>query len=70
MYVEFAESVDKGSFIDENTELVRETQNTLTLKIKGDINAVIRRLGSCSISDIRITQASLEDIFMEYYEKE
>ncbi len=70
MYVEFAGSVNKEDFLDEHTDLVRETENTLTLKIKGDINAIIRRLGSYSINDIRITQASLEDIFMEYYEKE
>jgi ABC-2 type transport system ATP-binding protein len=70
MYVEFAEAVEKGDFVDENTELVSETDTSLTLKIKGDINTVIRRLGSHTISGIRISQASLEDIFMEYYEKE
>ena len=70
MYVEFTESVRKEDFLDEHTELVREAENALTLKVKGDINTLIRRLGSHTISDIRISQASLEDIFMEYYEKE
>ena len=70
LYVEFAEAVEKDHFVDENTELVSETDKSLTLRIKGDINTVIRRLGTHTISDIRITQASLEDIFMEYYEKE
>ena len=70
MYVEFAGPVKKEEFVGDDTGLVRETETTLTLKIKGDINKVIRRLGAHTISDIRITQASLEDIFMEYYEKE
>ncbi|MBT3272880.1 MAG: ABC transporter ATP-binding protein [Spirochaetales bacterium] len=70
MYVEFAEKIDTGRLLDDNSELVREDQHALTLKIKGDINRLIKQLGSHTITDIRITQASLEDIFMEYYEKE
>ena len=49
---------------------MREVANTFTLKVKGDINGLIKRLGSYTISEIRIAQASLEDIFLEYYEKE
>ena len=70
MYVAFTDPVIKEDFLDENTELVLEAENTLTLKIKGDVNAVIKRLGTYTVSDIRITQASLDDIFMEYYEKD
>ena len=70
MYVEFAEPVEKSDLLDENVELVREVANSFTLKVKGDINGLIRRLGSYTISEIRIAHASLEDIFMEYYEKE
>jgi len=70
MYVAFTDPVGKEDFLDENTELVLEAENTLTLKIKGDVNALIKRLGTYTVSDIRISQASLEDIFMEYYEKD
>lgn len=70
MFVEFSAPVKSEDFLDEHIELVRETESALTLKVKGDINTLIRRLGSHEISDIQISQASLEDIFMEYYEKD
>ena len=70
MYVEFANAIKKEDFLDANTELVHETGTSLTIKIKGDINSVIRRLGAYTVNDIRISQATLEDIFMEYYEKD
>jgi ABC-2 type transport system ATP-binding protein len=68
--VYFAGPVNKGEFLDENTELVREYTNGLILKVKGDVNPLIERLSRHSLRDIDISQASLEDIFMEYYEKE
>ncbi|MDO8880298.1 MAG: ABC transporter ATP-binding protein [Coriobacteriia bacterium] len=43
-----------------------ETQ--LTARVKGDaIDAVIKRLASVEISDLRISHASLEDVFLEFY---
>jgi len=70
VYVEFAEAVREEDFLDEHTELVRADEQALTLKVRGDINMLIKRLGAHTINDIRVSHASLEDIFMEYYEKE
>ncbi|HEC61073.1 MAG TPA: ABC transporter ATP-binding protein, partial [bacterium] len=65
----FAHPVNKDEFLDENTELVREYTNGLILRVKSDVNPLIKRLSRHTLRDINIAQASLEDIFMEYYEK-
>ena len=65
----FDHPVGGHEFRDENTEIVKELTNGLILKVKGDVNPLVRRLGDHSLVDIDISQASLEDIFMEFYEK-
>jgi ABC-2 type transport system ATP-binding protein len=35
---------------------------------KGDINAVLRRIGEVTVSDVTIEEPTLEEIFMHYYE--
>jgi ABC-2 type transport system ATP-binding protein len=35
---------------------------------KGDINAVMRKIGAATISDVTIEEPTLEEIFMHYYE--
>ena len=43
-------------------------ENALSARIKGDaVDAVIKRLATQRVSDIRIHQASLEDVFLEFY---
>ena len=45
---------------------VGETQ--LSARVKGDvIDAVIKRLASVEVADVHISQASLEDVFLEFY---
>ena len=65
----FNYKVNKDEFLVENTELVKELSNGLILKVKGDINPLIKKLSEYKLKDIDISQASLEDIFMEYYER-
>ncbi len=35
---------------------------------KGDINAVMRKIGETTVSDVTIEEPTLEEIFMHYYE--
>jgi ABC-2 type transport system ATP-binding protein len=35
---------------------------------KGDINAVMRKIGEMTVSDVAIEEPTLEEIFMHYYE--
>ena len=41
--------------------------STATLRVRGDINPIIKLLARQKIKDIQITHADLEDIFMEFY---
>ena len=41
--------------------------STATLRVRGDINPIIKLLARHKIKDIQITHADLEDIFMEFY---
>ncbi len=46
-----------------------ERQNgTSRFFYKGDINAVTRKLGAVTVSDVTIEEPTLEEIFMHYYE--
>ncbi len=64
---QFEQPVDKHEFLDENTELIKEFTAGLLLRVKGDINPALARLGKHRIAHIEISQPSLEDIFLEYY---
>lgn len=45
---------------------VGETQ--LSARVKGDaIDAVVKRLSTVAVADVHISQASLEDVFLEFY---
>ena len=63
----FDQPVNKDDLLDENTELAKEFTNGLMLRVKGDINPVVRKLSKYNLANIEITQPSLEEIFMEYY---
>ena len=69
VHANFTHPVKIDEFLAENTELVREYANGLILKVKGDVNPLIKQLSNHTLQDISIVPASLEDIFMEYYEK-
>ncbi|HZG55413.1 ABC transporter ATP-binding protein [Paenibacillus sp.] len=43
--------------------------NGVHLLYKGDIAALVRALGDLPLTDVRIEEPSLEEIFMHYYEK-
>ena len=69
VHANFTRPVNAEEFIAENTELVKEYANGLIIKVKGDVNPLISQLSNHTLQDISIAPASLEDIFMEYYEK-
>jgi ABC-2 type transport system ATP-binding protein len=68
--VTFAEPVDPG-FLDavpglDNVLAVSDT--VFSARAKGDVvDAVIKRIAERRVADLRIQQASLEDVFFEYY---
>jgi ABC-2 type transport system ATP-binding protein len=63
-----AQTVDPKMFEDKNTEVVSHTEGLVTLKVKGDINPIIKKLAQIQVKDLEIIHVSLEDIFLEFYE--
>lgn len=65
----FEGHIDKAVFELEGVTLVNSGEDFLELEVKGDINALVSRLSAYKLYDLQILHASLQDIFMEFYEK-
>ncbi len=68
--VDFAEPTDPAFLAEvpgvDNVAVVTPTR--LTGRVKGDaVDALLKRLAGRRVVDLRIQQASLEDVFLEYY---
>ena len=50
-----------------NVEMTHKVKNHIMLKVRGDLNPLLKFVGRHVIHDIEITHANLEDIFLEYY---
>jgi len=69
VYIRFADSFNRDDFLTDGIQITKESLDGFTLNVKGDINEVIKKLSNYKLRDIHITQASLEDIFLEFYKK-
>jgi ABC-2 type transport system ATP-binding protein len=47
---------------------VQSDNGTVSFFFKGDINAVLKKLGGLKLEDVTIEEPTLEEIFMHYYE--
>lgn len=58
-----------GSYFDmPGVTNLEQTDGAVSFFYKGDINAVTRKLGATTVSDVSIEEPTLEEIFMHYYE--
>ena len=60
--------IDMKIFNDPLFEIVEDAYPRLKLKVSGDINRFLDLLARIKVRDLLITHASLEEIFLEYYE--
>ncbi|PIP31205.1 multidrug ABC transporter ATP-binding protein [bacterium (Candidatus Howlettbacteria) CG23_combo_of_CG06-09_8_20_14_all_37_9] len=65
----FDGKMKRSDFELDGTEVSKESPESLTLRIKGDINPVISKLHNYKLKDLEVSHATLEDIFMTYYER-
>jgi ABC-2 type transport system ATP-binding protein len=47
---------------------VQSEDGTVSFFFKGDINAVVKKIGGLKLDDVAIEEPTLEEIFMHYYE--
>ncbi len=63
-----ADGLDQVSFDLPGVTNLQKEDGTLQFFFKGDINAVLQKLGSIQVADLTIEEPTLEEIFMHYYE--
>jgi ABC-2 type transport system ATP-binding protein len=63
-----ADDLDAGHFGLPGVTNLQHSNGVVRFFYKGDINAVIRKIGEMTVSDVTIEEPTLEEIFMHYYE--
>lgn len=66
--VHFDEKINKKDFMGNNIEIIDVYDKSITLQAKGDINLLLSQIIKTKVKDIQIEPASLENIFLEFYE--
>lgn len=64
----FNEPVDRNIFTGDGIQINKELTDGLVLNVKGDLDPLINKLSKFDLKDLEITHATLEDIFLEFYE--
>ncbi len=63
-----ADDLDAAYFDLPGVTNLEQSNGRIRFFYKGDINAVMRKLGGVTVSDLTIEEPTLEEIFMHYYE--
>lgn len=67
--VRFTKPNDKSSFKVPGSDIVDELEDGVLLKIRGDLNPLLKELAKYNIKDLSLDHSSLEDLFLSFYEK-
>ena len=63
-----ADNVDAAYFEMPGVTNLEQHDSAVRFFYKGDINAVMHKIGEIAVSDVTIEEPTLEEIFMHYYE--
>lgn len=55
-------------FKGEGVEIVSHAAHSLVLRVRGDLNPVLKQLITSGVKDLEVTHASLEELFLELYQ--
>lgn len=67
--VRFNDNFKKSDFEFDGVEKVEEVSGGLVLTVGGDVNPVLKKIATHKIADIEISHASLEEVFLKFYER-
>jgi ABC-2 type transport system ATP-binding protein len=67
--VRFASKVNPREFQVDGVEKVEEISNGLLITASGDLNRLLHVITRHKVVDLEFTHASLEDVFMKFYER-
>jgi len=63
-----AKVIDQADFKLKDVEVIGGSGKNISLKVRGKIDPVIKALAKYNLTDLEVTHAALEDVFMEYYQ--
>lgn len=66
--VQFDDPSDRNKFKLEGAEKVDELDNGLLLKVRGDLDPLIKELSKYHVKDLELDHSSLEDLFLSFYD--
>jgi len=58
----------RPDFVIKGVEIVSLDKHSISLKTRGDVNSIVTALHKYQLTSLEVTHASLEDVFMEYYQ--
>lgn len=67
--VRFDGKFNKSDFDFDGVEDIEEMPDGLIFSVGGDMNAILKKLSGYKVTDISISHADLEEIFLKFYEK-
>jgi ABC-2 type transport system ATP-binding protein len=67
--IQFDDPGDKHKFMLPSAEKIDEMEDGLLLKVKGDLDPLIKELSKYQIKDLGLDHSSLEDLFLSFYEE-
>jgi len=70
IHVEFKDQVNSSRMESPHWEIVSMDGTTLTAKLTGDIDKIIKLLSRFDIKDMSLPNPSLQDVFLDYYRVE
>ncbi len=68
MSIVFRQLVDPHAFAADGVVVIDRAERRLTLRVRGDINPVIRTLARYDVEDLTFSEPNLEDVFLHYYQ--
>ena len=66
--VTFGETVPEAAFAGLAVDVIQHDKNKVRLRVRDNLDAVIKLIARYPVLDLRTDQASLEEIFLAYYE--
>jgi len=67
--VHFGDKFSLAEFKIKGVNKIEEVSNGLLISASGDLNQIMRIIAKHIVTDVEVTHASLEDVFMKFYER-
>lgn len=67
--IRFGDKYDMKDFKELKPESIEEVSGGMIITVSGDLNPLLAKLSKHNVTDIEISHATLEDVFLKFYKK-